>query len=266
MSEVSALYAGRVWHQRISPRRHRLDYRMFWMLIDLDELDALDRRLLFFSRGRFNLFSFHDADHGDGSGAPLRTQIEGHLVEAGIADPIGAIRIVAMPRLLGYAFNPLTLYFCYTTAGRLRAIVYEVNNTFGERHAYLIAVDRPEEETIRQTVDKSFYVSPFLDMDMTYRFAIRPPGSSLSVSIGAYSAGEPVLAAAFRGERRALSDRALLAAFFAFPAMTLKVIVGIHWEALKIRLKGIGFRRRPPAPAQFVTVGEPVALPVERRR
>ncbi len=266
MSEVSALYAGRVWHQRMTPRRHRLDYRMFWMLIDLDELDGLDRRLRFFSRGRFNLFSFHDADHGDGSGAPLRTQIEGHLAEAGIADPIGAIRIVAMPRLCGYAFNPLTLYFCYTTSGILRAIVYEVNNTFGERHAYLIEVGDPDEEMIRQTVDKSFYVSPFLDMDMSYRFAIRPPAASLAVSIGAYRAGEPVLAAAFRGERRALSDRALLAAFLAFPAMTLKVIVGIHWEALKIRLKGIRFRRRPPAPDRFVTVGRPTALPAERTR
>lgn len=251
----SALYAGRVWHRRTKPRRHHLAYSMFWLLLDLDEIDLLDRKLRFFSRGRFNLFSFREGDHGDGGSQPLRAQIEGHLDRAGLSAGSATIRIMTMPRLLGYAFNPLSLFLCYDRDGALVAVLYEVNNTFGQRHAYLIPAGPPVQGVIRQRAEKAFYVSPFLDMDMTYDFGLEPPGERMGLSIQCRQAGEPVLAAAFSGTRTELDDGALIRAFFAFPAMTLKVMAGIHLEALKLWAKRIGLRRRPPAPAQFVSLG-----------
>src|SRR5262249_48726005 len=132
--EPSAIYAGTVMHQRLRPRRHRLRYRVFSLLLDLDELDEVAARLRLLSRNRFNLFSFFDRDHGDGRREPLRMQIERRLAAAAIAPDGGAIRLLAMPRVLGYVFNPLSVYFCYRRTGVLAAVVYEVNNTFGERH------------------------------------------------------------------------------------------------------------------------------------
>ncbi|MBN8998821.1 MAG: DUF1365 family protein [Rhizobiales bacterium] len=258
----SALYNGRVWHRRLVPRRHRLAYRMFWMQLDLDEIDALDGRLRFFSRNRFNLFSFFDRDHGDGSDEPLRAQIDRHLAAAGLDADVAAVRVMAMPRLLGYAFNQLTLFLCYRADGGLAAVLYEVNNTFGERHAYLIPAGEPEGGRIRQRAEKAFYVSPFLDMDMTYDFALQPPGERVGLAIQGRRQGVAVIAAAFEGERVELTDGALLRAFLAFPALTLKVVAGIHYEALRIWLKGIGLRRRPAAPTHFVSIGR--ALPAPR--
>jgi uncharacterized protein len=238
---------------------------MFWLLLDLDELDTLDRRLRFFSRGRFNLFSFHDADFGNGSGGSLRGQIEQHLAEAQLTTPVAAIRVMTMPRLLGYAFNPLTLFLCYADDESLVAVLYEVNNTFGERHAYLIPAGAPAQGAIRQHADKVFHVSPFLDMDMTYDFTLEPPLERMSLTIHARRAGEAILVASFSGERAALSDGALLRAFLAFPAMTLKVMIGIHYEALKLWMKRIGLRRQPPAPSHFISLGRAgPELPEER--
>jgi len=139
----STLYVGSVMHRRLRPRRHRLRYRVFWMLLDLDEIERLPRVLRLFSHNRFNAVSFHDADHGDGSATPLRAQVERHLAAAGIALGGGAIRLLCMPRILGYGFNPLSVYFCYQRSGLLAAILYEVHNTFGERHSYLIPTGGP---------------------------------------------------------------------------------------------------------------------------
>ena len=135
---ASGLYQGAVTHKRLRPREHALRYRVFMLLLDLDELPDLFRRLRLLSRGRFGLMSFDAGDHGDRSGAPLRPQIEQRLAAAGI-EAGGPIRLLCMPRVLGYGFNPLSLFFCHRRDGRLAAILYEVTNTFGERHAYLIA-------------------------------------------------------------------------------------------------------------------------------
>ena len=139
---ASAIYAGLVTHLRLRPRRHALRYRLFQLLIDLDDLPKLDRHLRLFSRGRFNLISFHDKDHGDGRG-DLRAYVEGVLKDAAIPFDGGAIRILCLPRVLGYVFNPISLYFCHARSGALRAILYEVNNTFGQRHSYLFPSIRP---------------------------------------------------------------------------------------------------------------------------
>ncbi len=138
---ASCLYVGEVVHQRVRPSRHRLRYRVFSALLDLDELPQLDRRLRLFGHNRLNIFSFLDRDHGDGTGAPLRPWVEHHLERAGIELAGGAIRLLCYPRLFGYVFNPLSVYFCHRADGALAAMIYEVNNTFGERHSYLIPVD-----------------------------------------------------------------------------------------------------------------------------
>jgi DUF1365 family protein len=251
----SALYAGPVIHQRLRPKRHRLKYRMAQGLFDLDELDQVAGKLRFLSRGRFNLFAFHDRDYGDGSDTPLRAQIEAHLQAAGLAPDGGPIRLLAMPRVLGHVFNPIAIWFCHRCDGSLLAIIYEVTNTLKQRHSYLIPVTEAADGTIRQSCAKTLYVSPFMDMDMAYDFAIRPPGEKVQIVVNGRDGEGPLISASFAGRRRPLTDGALLRLFFTIPLVTLKTVAGIYWEALKLWLKGIRIRRAPAPPEAKVTLG-----------
>lgn len=251
---ASALYLGAVVHARVRPVRHRLRYRMLNMLLDLDELPELSRRLRLFGHNRRALFSFHDADHGDGSGAPLRGQVEALLRQAGMDPAGGRIRVLCMPRVLGMVFNPLTVYFCHRADGALQAMLYEVNNTFGQRHSYLIPVTGEVRGALRQRCDKCFYVSPFMDMGLTYAFRVTLPGETLSLGVDAQDAAGPLLFAAFMGRRRPLTDGRLLGAFLAHPLLAGRVLGGIHWEALKLWWKGMRLCPRPAPPAEPVTI------------
>jgi len=257
----SCLYAGQVMHHRMKPKRHRFIYRVTSMLLDLDELEQLDGSLKWFSRNRFNLFSFHDRDHGDGSDRPLAEQVRSILHENGIEAGRGAIRLLCYPRLLGYVFNPLSVFYCHDEAGRLRAILYEVSNTFNQKHNYLIPVTDPDSDQIRQSCDKSFYVSPFISMATRYHFRLQPPGNHVSVCIRQTDSESAVLHATFTGKRRELSDTTLLRTFVSHPLMTLKVIAGIHWEALMIWRKKVPLQPRPAPPTRRTTLvsqtGEP---------
>ena len=254
MSSGSAFYVGSVMHRRLRPRVHRLRHRAFWMLLDLDEIDRLASRLPLFSRNGFNAVSFHDADHGDGSATPLRAQITRHLNAAGISED-GAIRLLCMPRIFGYGFNPLSIYFCHSREGVLTAILYEVHNTFGQRHSYLIPVDPRAGTVIDQQCHKSFYVSPFLDMDMTYAFRVALPGDGVSVAIRGRDRDGLLIVAALTGRRAPLTNTTLLSVLLTHPLLTLKVIGAIHWHALRMLLKGYRLRARPDAPATPVTIG-----------
>ncbi|MEM8987776.1 MAG: DUF1365 family protein [Pseudomonadota bacterium] len=257
MAWSSSLYVGRVVHQRLQPKRHKLAYRVFSFLIDIDELGALDASMKRFSRNGFNLFSFHDADHGDGSG-DLRGYVEGHLARAGVDLAGGRIALLCYPRILGYVFNPLSVYFCYRSDESLAAILYEVRNTFGEKHSYLIPVTDDDPAIVRQSCDKCFFVSPFMEMDMRYHFRIAPPGERISLGIRQTDERGAVLNAVFSGAKEELSDAALVKRFRSHPLMTLKIIGGIHWEALKLWLKGMKLLPRPPAPEAPVTIVERV--------
>jgi hypothetical protein len=248
---ASGLYAGKVSHRRAKPRAHSLAYGVFMLLIDLDELDQLKGlKRLTIGRG-FNLLGFDPARHGDGSGRPLKAQVEALLAEAGLAHG-GPVRMLAMPKVLGHAFNPLTVYFCHAADGALSAILYEVNNTFGERHSYLIPA--PDAGVIRQGCAKDFYVSPFMDMDLSYQFRILRPAERVLVAVDVHDADGLVLAASFAGERRELTDANLLRAWLGHPWMTLGSLAAIHWEALIIWLKGEKIRVRPRRPEHAVTV------------
>ncbi len=259
----SALYVGRVMHQRLRPHRHALRYRLFGLLVDLDELPALARGLRLFSYNGFNLFSLYDRDFGEGDGATLRVQVERHLARAGMVSD-GPIRMLAMPRVLGYVFNPLTIFFCHDRSGALAAILYEVHNTFGERHVYLAPVEGAPDGVVRQSCDKAFHVSPFMDMGMRYRFRARPPDETFRIGIVGADADGPIIAVTQTATRVALTDAALAKVFATHPLLTLKVIGGIHWEALRIWLKGVKARRKPPAPQAFVTVASSRAQTRER--
>ncbi len=252
----SALYSGLVTHRRFKPRTHALRYRIFMLLLDLEALPQLFRRLRWLREGAFGLMSFRATDHGDRSGADLAGQVRNHLTEAGI-DAAGPVRLLCMPRILGYGFNPLSLYFCHDADGVLTAVLYEVRNTFGETHSYLVATPEGDTDLVRQQAAKRFHVSPFMDMDLTYAFTIAPPGQRVGVDILVSDHEGPVLAAAFHAQRRDLTDGNLLRAWFSHPLLSFKVMAGIHWEALKIASKGLRLRPRPPLPPTAVTLGSP---------
>jgi DUF1365 family protein len=251
---ASCLYVGLVTHRRLRPRKHALRYRTYALLLDLDELPALSRKLRLFSHNAFNLFSVFDRDYGAGGPASLREQIAGHAREIGLDLDGGSIRLLTMPRILGYAFNPLSIYFCYGRDGAVRAILYEVNNTFGQRHSYFIPVGEDEGGLIRQSCQKQLYVSPFMAMDMTYDFTVSPPAEKLSIAIVERDREGVTLTATQAQGRRELTDAALLRVFFTHPLLTLKVIVGIHFEALLLWAKGMRLQVRPPQPDRSVTL------------
>ena len=253
---ASGLYAGVTHHARFRPRAHRLRYRLFMMLLDLDEAEALSKRLKRFGYNRPALISFYDRDHLAGGDTPLHVQVRSELDRAGLDLQGGPIRLLCMPRVLGFVFNPISVYFCHRPDNTLGAVLYEVNNTFGQRHSYLIPVSAADagKDEIAQSCDKHLHVSPFMDMAMRYHFRVSPPGAAVRLIVDAHDAEGPKLAACFRGERAELTDRAILKAFLAHPLLALAVLAGIHWEAVKLLLKGLRLKPNPPAPAEPVTV------------
>lgn len=245
-----SLVPGKVMHARMKPKPHRFQYRVFNLLIDLDRLAQAGRASPLFRIGPgWSLASFRESDHGDGR-TPLRRHVERLLAPAGLDLAGGRILLLCYPRILGFVFNPISIYFCYDRDARLQALIYEVRNTFGEMHSYVAPVAPGEltEAGLRQVRDKLFYVSPFLDMPMRYHFRVLPPGETVKVRILETDRDGPILAASFAGTRRALTSASLIRACLAMPLMTLKVVAGIHWEALKLWLKGIGLQTRPAPP------------------
>lgn len=247
MKRSSAIYSGRVIHRRHRPKVHRLFYRVFALYLDLDEIPALSKAMKLFSYNSAGVFSFHDGDHGDGTRGGLRRWVDTQIEKAGL-DP-GSMRVFLLcyPRIFGYVFNPLSVYFCHDTYGNIRLILYEVCNTFGERHTYVIPVERVGPKGIRHACDKALYVSPFLSMDCRYHFHIMPPAQDVVVAINETETSEPVLHASFTGQRRELTDRALLGLLLSHPLMTLKVTAAIHFEAMRLWLKKVPIHRHAPS-------------------
>lgn len=268
MTFGSELYTGEVLHVRLRPRRHRLRYRVFWLLLDLDELPALDVGLKLFSVGRPNVLSFREGDHGDGQPGTLRERVDAWMRMAGL-QPASRVRLLTMPRLFGYAFNPLSVYFCDDAGGRLQAIAYEVTSTFGERHHYVLPV-RPGEadaacegRPVLQRCGKRMHVSPFVGMEMDYAFRVNPPfpGQRMRVTVDVHDDRGLLLHAAQVARPRPLTDRQLARALLLHPLLTLKVIAAIHWEALLLWLRGVPLQPRPPRAATPITTMPPTAQP-----
>lgn len=237
LSALGSLYVGDVVHKRVRPKRHSLRYRVFSMLVDLDQLESMDEKLRFFSLNRFNLVSLVTSDFGARDGSSVPSFIRRKAAAAGVND-IARIRMLAYPRLLGFAFNPITVYFCEDAAGVVRFMAYEVSNTFGEHHFYQAGVT-PDRGEIHHEAKKALYVSPFNTLEGNYRFSVRPPAENVFLGITLSDAEGGLLTAYFDGEQRPLSDAMLLKLLLAYPFMTAKVVLGIHWEALLLWLKGV---------------------------
>jgi DUF1365 family protein len=256
--DAAALYFGDVMHARLKPMGHRFSYRVMSLLIDLDCLGEADRLSPLFGVNRATLYSFHEADHGERDGSSLRAYAQRRAAEHGLDLTGGRVLLLCYPRLLGYTFNPISVYFCHRADGTLTLLIYEVRNTFGDIHAYVIPVRAGDLSAagVRQEQDKLFHVSPFVDMAMRYRFRISPPGDDVKLRILETDREGPLLAATFCGRRRALTTRALLRSFVALPLVTLKIIAAIHWEALRLWLKGARLVPRPdPAGAKAANSG-----------
>ncbi len=256
MSDLACLYVGETTHHRFAPRPHRFRYRVFQLLIDIDRPAQALKGLWTIRLGRFGLFSFTPKDHGDRDSKSLRPWVQARLREAGVAATASGIRLLAFPRVLGFVFNPISVFFIHAADGRLEAVIYEVNNTFGQTHAYVVpargcAVERHE-------ADKALYVSPFYRVDGGYRFRLTPPGETLDLTIQKHVAGRPDFLATLDLRRRPLTDATLAGLFVGMPLMTLGVVAAIHWEALKLWIKGAPFGARPPGPKAGTSVGRAI--------
>jgi DUF1365 family protein len=245
--DAAALYVGDVMHARLKPVGHRFSYRVMSLLIDLDRLEVADRQTPLFGVNRRALYSFHEADHGDRDGSSLRLYAQRCAAEHGIDLTGGRVLLLCYPRLFGYTFNPLSVYYCYRVDGQPALLIYEVRNTFGDIHAYVLPVARGDISPagIRQTQDKRFYVSTFVEMTMRYHFRVMLPQDRVKLRILETNSDGPLLSATFNGQRRILTTRELLRSFFSLPLVTLKIIAAIHWEALRLWLKGVRLVPRP---------------------
>jgi uncharacterized protein len=251
----SAIYAGKVAHRRFFPREHRFTYGVYYLYLDLGELVELDRSVPGFGHNRAAPFAFHDRDHGPRDGSPLRPWLDAHLREAGIDLEGGPVRILTLPRILGHVFNPISVWFGFGPGGDLRMVLYEVSNTFGQWHHYLCAVDGLDAAgNARHRFDKELFVSPFIDMDATYEFRARSPDERAALVVREYLPAGHVLTATLVARRRAMTGGNLWRMFATHPMMTLKVVGGIHWEALRLWRKGAPFRRHGAAPEHGLTI------------
>lgn len=259
--DAASLFRGSVMHARLKPVGHRFRYSVFNLLIDLGRLDEADEASALFSVNGPNLISFHERDHGPRDGSSLRAHAERVLGEAGLDLAGGRVLLLCYPRILGAVFNPLSIYYAYGRDGALAAVIYEVRNTFGETHSYVAPVVAGELSAagLRQERDKRFYVSPFNGMAMRYAFRLRPPTDEIAVRILETDSGGPLLSATFHGRRKPLTTLSLLSAWLAVPLLTAKVVGGIHWEALRLWLKGMRLQPRPdaPPPLSFGDGGHP---------
>ena len=239
----SSIYSGHVIHKRFKPKIHYFKYKVFSLLIDLSELNQLHNRVNLFSYNRFNLVSFYDKDHGDRDGTSLIEWVTKNLKKNNISTENIKIKLLCYPRILGFVFNPLSIFYVYNHSNQLIAILYEVKNTFGEQHTYIFRVEK-DNNLIQNDCSKKFHVSPFIEMKCNYFFRLLKPGDKISVIIDQYDSEGKILYASQDGVRTDLSSKYLLKTYIKHPIMTFKIILAIHYEAFKLWAKGIKFIKK----------------------
>jgi uncharacterized protein len=237
----SCIYNGIVKHQRFKPIEHSLNYKTFSILIDLDEIESLSRNISIFSLNKFNIFSFYNLDHGPRDGSSLKDWVSHNIKKFKISENITKIKLLCYPRIFGYVFNPLSVFYCYEK-NNLKAIFYEVKNTFNEQHTYIFKIKNNEK--IEQKCKKKFYVSPFMDMETYYNFKLLNPKEKLSIFIRQTNGVETILTATQTGDKKEFSFKQLVINFFKYPLMTIKIISSIHYEAFFLWKKGAVYRKR----------------------
>lgn len=257
-ASVPALCFGRVFHRRLRPARHQFSVGVFFLRVPVDALCQLSNR--WFSVDRFNLLSFYQRDFGPRDGSDLQRWAQNLLRVEGVDRADGPIVLQAFPRVLGYVFNPIAIWYCYDRAGGLRAAIAEVSNTFGERHNYLVA--HADQHCIEATdilsARKVFHVSPFCEVKGHYQFRFEQTGARAFVRIDYFddmtasapeSRGEPLLVTTLHGTPRIVNSRNSAIALLQHPFMTFGVVLRIHWHALRLWLKRVPFFSKPAAPA-----------------
>ena len=242
MLKNSKIYVGQVIHRRFKPKNHYFRYKVFSLLIDLDDLEEINNKIAIFSYNKFNIISFFDKDHGARDGSSLKNWVKKNLSNIGINETEVKIKILCYPRILGYVFNPLSVFYIYNKDDKIISIFYEVKNTFGEQHTYIFKTQ--DSDVIKNSCIKKFHVSPFIEMTCNYKFRVIKPSNKISVIIDQSDKEGKLLFASQDGIVKNFSNKNLLFYYILHPFMTFKVIVAIHYEAFKLWIKGIKFIKK----------------------
>ena len=243
MIKSSSIYNGHVIHKRFWPKKHFFKYKVFSLLIDLSELYQLEKELTLFSYNKFNVLSFYDIDHGPRDGSSLIDWVKENMTKNNINTDGITIKLLCYPRIWGYVFNPLSVFFVYDKNSNLVSILYEVKNTFNEQHTYIFKLQKTE-KLIEHSCRKKFHVSPFIEMNCTYYFKIAKPGEKISVYIDQYDNENKLLVALQEGIKVILNNKNLIKVFFSHPMMSFKIILAIHFEAFKLWIKRVKFVKK----------------------
>tara|TARA_B100001559_G_scaffold296755_1_gene280059 strand:+ start:552 stop:1322 length:771 start_codon:yes stop_codon:yes gene_type:complete len=234
----SCIYSGLITHRRFKPKKHFFNYKAFSLFIDLQEVKKIEKEINFFSYNKFNILSFYNIDHGPRDGSSLYKWIKKELLKVGVNVNIGKIKLLCFPRFFGYVFNPLSIFYCYDKNLNLKAVLYEVKNTFNEQHIYVFRT-KHSSKLILHKCNKKFYVSPFIEMKTFYNFRLSKPGNNIDILIKQNDTYGPLLYARQTGKRIKLNTKNLLYQFFKHPLMSFKVIAAIHFEAFRLWIKGV---------------------------
>ena len=238
-------------HHRLAPKVHQFQHAIFMFYLDLDELDTLSGKLSLFSRNRWNFYGFRDADHEPSGSGPLKQRILNFLGDESIdLGSSGRIMLLTLPRVLGYVFNPISIYYCFNADGTPVCSIAEVGNTFLEKKLFLLkAGEAGQADGFRKMVPKYFYVSPFSDLDLSFDFDLRIPDGDLKIQIDDRDGSDKLLISTVTGRRAEMNNRNLAWFTLKYPLVTMKVIFLIHWHAAVLWLKGVPFHRKADKPA-----------------
>ena len=242
MIKNSIIYDGKVIHRRFKPKEHYFKYKVFSLLIDIDELEIIQKKIKIFSYNKFNIISFFDIDHGPRDGTPIKDWVIDNLKKIGINNEKIQIKLFCYPRIFGYVFNPLSIFFIYDQNSKLISILYEVKNTFGEQHTYVFKTN--DDKIITNNCTKKFHVSPFINMECQYYFRVLKNSEKISIIIDQKDKEGKLLYASQDGKAKDFNEKNLIISYISHPLMTLKIIAAIHYEALKLWLKGIKIIKR----------------------
>ena len=243
MIKNSFIYTGNVVHKRFKPKIHFFKYKVFSLLIDLSEIHLIDKKLKIFSYNKFNIISFYDKDHGARDGSSVENWVKNNLKKNNINTNEIQIKLLCYPRIFGYVFNPLSVFYIYDKNSNLISILYEVKNTFGEQHTYIFKTNI-NNNLIQHMCKKKFHVSPFIEMDCVYFFRLLKPGNKISVIIDQNDKDGKILYASQDGVKSEITNSNMTKSYLKHPLMTFKIILAIHFEAFKLWSKGIKFIKK----------------------
>jgi len=243
MIKNSFIYSGNVVHKRFKPKVHYFKYKVFSLLIDLSEIESMEKNLKIFSFNKFNIISFYNKDHGARDGSSIKDWVINNLKKNNIDTNDIKIKLLCYPRIFGYVFNPLSVFYIYDKNLNLISILYEVKNTFGEQHTYIFKTGI-RHNLLQHMCKKKFHVSPFIEMNCIYFFRLLKPGNKISIIIDQNDEDGKILYASQDGIKSDLTNVNLIKSYLKHPLMTFKIILAIHFEAFRIWTKGIKFIKK----------------------